>query len=73
VNSDNCPNCGGSGYVARPVELNGKSDGVAFIRMKCPICAGSGKKRPIPPTTVGWPHSLRCLRKRSRPDCPLRL
>jgi len=53
VNSDNCPNCGGSGYVARPVELNGKSDGVAFIRMKCPICAGSGKKRPIPPTTVG--------------------
>jgi len=62
VAPDDCPNCGGSGYVAKPVDLNGKSDGVAFIRLKCPVCGGTGRKRPISPTTAGWPHGLRCLR-----------
>ena len=53
VAPEDCPNCGGSGYIAKPVDLNGKSDGVAFIRMKCPACGGSGRKRPIPPATAG--------------------
>jgi hypothetical protein len=53
VAPDDCPNCGGSGYVAKPVDLNGKSEGVAFIRIKCPACGGTGRKRPISPTTVG--------------------
>jgi len=70
VSPDDCPNCGGTGYVAKPVDLNGKSDGVAFIRMKCTVCAGTGRKRPIPPTTAGWPHGLRCLRKRTGPEPP---
>ena len=50
---DDCPNCGGTGYVAKPVDLNGKSEGVAFIRLKCPVCCGTGRKRSIPPTTAG--------------------
>jgi len=62
VAPEDCPKCGGSGYVAKPVDLNGKSEGVAFIRMKCPACGGTGRKRPISPTTAGWPHGLRCLR-----------
>jgi hypothetical protein len=53
VTPDDCPNCGGSGYVAKPVDLNGKSEGVAFIRLKCPACGGTGRKRTIPPTTAG--------------------
>jgi len=53
VAPDDCPNCGGSGYVAKPVDLNGKSEGVAFIRIKCPACGGTGRKRPISPTTAG--------------------
>ena len=53
VAPDDCPNCGGSGYVAKPVDLNGKSEGVAFIRIKCPACGGTGRKHPISPTTVG--------------------
>ncbi len=48
-----CQTCGGSGYIAKPVDLNGKSEGVAFIRMKCPACGGSGRKRPISPTAAG--------------------
>jgi DnaJ-class molecular chaperone len=53
VAPDDCPNCGGSGYVAKPVDLNGKSEGVAFIRTKCPVCGGTGRKRSISPTTAG--------------------
>jgi len=53
VAPDDCPNCGGSGFIAKPVDMNGKSDGVAFIRLKCPACAGTGRKRPIPPSTAG--------------------
>jgi len=53
LSPDDCPNCGGTGYVAKPVDLNGKSEGIAFIRVKCPACAGSGRKLPTPPTTAG--------------------
>jgi hypothetical protein len=53
VAPDDCPQCGGSGYIAKPVDLNGKSEGVAFIRIKCPACGGSGRKRPISPTAAG--------------------
>jgi len=69
VDPVNCPNCGGSGYVTKPVDLNGKSEGVAFIRIKCPVCGGTGRNHTIPPTTAGWPHGPRCLRKRTGPDC----
>jgi len=62
VASDDCPKCGGTGYVAKPVDMNGKSEGVAFIHLKCPACGGSGRKPSTLPTTVGWPHGLRCLR-----------
>jgi len=63
VDPDNCPNCGGTGFVAKPVDLNGKSEGVAFIRLQCPACAGTGRKRPISPSTAGCPHGPRSLRK----------
>jgi DnaJ-class molecular chaperone len=53
VDPENCPTCGGSGYVEKPVDLNGKSEGVAFIRLKCPACNGNGRKRSISPTTAG--------------------
>jgi len=53
VISDECPNCGGTGYIAKPVGLNGKSERVAFVRVKCAACEGTGRKRSIPPTTVG--------------------
>jgi rRNA maturation protein Nop10 len=53
VDPDDCPSCGGTGYIAKPVDLNGKSDGVAFIRSKCPVCGGTGRKRSIPPSTAG--------------------
>jgi DnaJ-class molecular chaperone len=53
VAPDDCPNCGGSGYVAKPVDMNGKSEGVAFIRTKCPVCGGTGRKRIISPKTAG--------------------
>ena len=48
-----CPRCGGTGYVARPADISGKSEGVAFIRVKCPACAGSGRIEPLPPSTAG--------------------
>jgi hypothetical protein len=48
-----CPRCGGTGYVAMPVEVKGKSEGVAFIRLKCPSCAGNERKNSMPPTTAG--------------------
>jgi len=67
VDPNSCPHCGGTGYVARPVDIKGKSEGVAFIRLKCPSCAGSGRKNSMPPTTAGWPHGLWCLRKRMGP------
>jgi DnaJ-class molecular chaperone len=53
VAPDDCPNCGGSGYVAKPVDMNGKSEGVAFIRSKCPVCGGTGRKRIVSPKTAG--------------------
>jgi len=53
VDSDDCSNCNGTGYVAKPVDLNGKAEGVAFIRLKCPVCGGTGRNRPIPPTAAG--------------------
>jgi len=52
VDPEDCPNCGGSGYVAKPVDLNGKSEGVAFIRTKCPACgalAGNAQSHLPPP------------------------
>ncbi len=48
-----CPRCGGTGYIAQPVDISGKSEGIAFIRMKCPACVGSGRKNSIPPPTAG--------------------
>ena len=62
-----CPRCGGTGYIAQPVDISGKSEGIAFIRVKCPACVGSGRKSSIPPSTAGCPHGLWCLRKRTRP------
>jgi len=59
-----CPRCGGTGYIARPADVSGKSEGVAFIRLKCPTCAGSGRNNSMPSSTAGWPHGLWCLRKR---------
>ena len=53
IGPDDCPNCGGTGYVAKPVDLNGKSEGVAFIHLKCPVCGGTGRNLPIPPTAAG--------------------
>jgi hypothetical protein len=53
VDLQNCARCGGTGYVARPVDMNGKSEGVAFIRVKCPSCAGNERKNSIPPTAAG--------------------
>ncbi len=48
-----CPCCGGTGYIARPVDISGKSEGIAFIRLKCPACAGSGRRNSTPPSTAG--------------------
>jgi len=53
VDPKDCPRCGGTGYIARPVDISGKSDGVAFIRLNCPACAGSGRRKSIPPSTAG--------------------
>jgi DnaJ-class molecular chaperone len=53
VDPNDCPRCGGAGYIARPVDISGKSDGVAFIRVTCPACSGSGRKNSVPPDTVG--------------------
>jgi len=53
VAPDDCPTCGGSGYIAKPVDPNGKSDGVAFIRTKCSACGGTGRKRTVSPKTAG--------------------
>jgi DnaJ-class molecular chaperone len=50
---ESCPDCSGTGYVAKPVDINGKSEGIAFIRVKCPACGGSGRKRATPPTPAG--------------------
>jgi hypothetical protein len=38
--------------LEKPVDVDGKSEGVAFIRVKCPACAGSGKKISIPPANA---------------------
>jgi len=53
VSPNDCPSCGGTGYVAKPLDMNGKSDGVAFIRLKCAECAGTGRKLPPPPPIAG--------------------
>jgi DnaJ-class molecular chaperone len=53
VDPTDCPRCGGSGYIAKPVDNSGKSEGVAFIRIKCPACAGTGRKSSKPPSTAG--------------------
>jgi len=39
VKSDACQSCGGSGYVARPVDVYD----IAFIRTRCSDCGGSGQ------------------------------
>ena len=36
-----------------PADISGKSEGVAFIRLKCPTCAGSGRKNSMPPIDRG--------------------
>jgi DnaJ-class molecular chaperone len=51
VNPQDCPHCGGTGYIAKPVDISGRSEGVAFIRLKCPACNGSGRRNPTPSTT----------------------
>jgi len=52
--------------------MNGKSEGVAFIRIKCPACAGSGKKKSIPPATASWPLGWRWVRNvRTGPTLPV--
>lgn len=38
-----CPRCGGAGYIAQPADVSGKSEGIAFIRLPCPACAGTGR------------------------------
>ncbi len=53
VDPNDCQRCGGTGYIARPADVSGKSEGVAFIRLKCPACAGSGRKNSMPPSTAG--------------------
>jgi len=53
VNPKDCPICTGTGYVAKPVDMNEKSDGIAFIRVKCPACGGTGQTRPLPPSATG--------------------
>jgi len=53
VDPNNCPRCGGTGYIAQSVDVSGKSEGIAFIRVKCPACAGSGRNDSIPPSTAG--------------------
>jgi len=53
MDPESCPDCGGTGYVAKPVDINGKSEGIAFIRVKCPACGGSGRKRATPPNPAG--------------------
>lgn len=53
VDPKECPECGGVGYVAKPVDFTGKSEGVAFIRIKCAACGGTGRRQPISPTTAG--------------------
>jgi DnaJ-class molecular chaperone len=53
MDPEECPKCSGAGYFAKPVDLNGKSEGVAFIRVKCSACGGTGRRRPISPTTAG--------------------
>jgi hypothetical protein len=53
VHLDDCPNCGGSGYVSKPVDLKGESESIAFIRQKCPACSGIGQKASKPPSTPG--------------------
>jgi DnaJ-class molecular chaperone len=45
-----CARCGGTGYVAKPAAVAGKTEGVAYIRLKCPACAGTGQKDSAPPT-----------------------
>ena len=53
MDPESCPDCGGTGYVATPVDINGKSEGIAFIRVKCPACGGSARKRATPPNPAG--------------------
>jgi DnaJ-class molecular chaperone len=53
MDPESCPRCGGSGYIAQSVDVSGVSEGIAFIRVKCPACQGSGRKDSIPPSTVG--------------------
>jgi len=53
VDPKDCPRCGGTGYIAQSVDVSGKSEGIAFIRVKCPACAGSGRNDSIPPSTAG--------------------
>jgi hypothetical protein len=53
MDPESCSDCGGTGYVAKPVDINGKSEGIAFIRLKCPACAGSGRKRATPTNPAG--------------------
>jgi DnaJ-class molecular chaperone len=51
--SKDCPRCGGTGFIAKPADINGKSEGIAFIRLKCPGCAGTGRIDPNPPSATG--------------------
>jgi DnaJ-class molecular chaperone len=39
-----CPDCDGTGYIIKPAHAHDKRESIAFIRLVCPSCAGTGRK-----------------------------
>jgi DnaJ-class molecular chaperone len=44
--AEECPTCGGVGFVTQRVDLRGEAESVAFVRFECPNCGGTGRITP---------------------------
>jgi hypothetical protein len=46
VDAEECPTCGGVGFVTQRVDPRGEAESVAFVRFECPNCGGTGRITP---------------------------
>jgi predicted RNA-binding Zn-ribbon protein involved in translation (DUF1610 family) len=46
ADAEECPTCGGLGFVTLRVDPQGEPESVAFVRFECPRCGGIGRITP---------------------------
>ena len=46
MDAEECPTCGGLGFVTLRIDPQGEPESVAFVRFECPSCGGRGRITP---------------------------